>query len=376
MFDSIESLIEDIRQGKMVLILDDEDRENEGDLVMAAEKVRPEDINFMAKYGRGLICMPMTVERCERLGLLPMVPGKVQATHFTVSIEAREGVTTGISAADRAHTIQTAVQPHAQASDLVQPGHVFPIVAQPGGVLRRAGHTEASTDLARLAGLEPAAAIVEVLNEDGSMARRDDLLAMAQHHGLKIGTIADLIRYRITHEETMECIATFDLETRFGVFQVRAMQDLLDEEIHFALIKGDLDLHAHAVTNVRVHYQEDIGDVFAVKGVEKSWALHAAMQQIADLGTGVIVYLSHRQSSRALLQSLQQHSQHQNISQNLGMRAFDNSLRMVGTGARILRYLKVRKMRLLSTPKHFHALAGFDLEVVGYCAPGEACTPS
>jgi 3,4-dihydroxy 2-butanone 4-phosphate synthase / GTP cyclohydrolase II len=364
-FDTIESLIADLQQGKMILLLDDEDRENEGDLVMAAEKVRPEDINFMVKYGRGLVCMPMTQARCQQLGIPLMVPGQVQSTHFTVSIEAREGVSTGISAEDRAKTVRAAVAKHAKPSDLVQPGHIFPIMAQPGGVLRRAGHTEASTDLVRMAGMEPAAVIVEVLNDDGTMARRDDLAQMAKQHGLKIGTIADLIRYRIQHERTIECVATFELDTRFGLFQVQAMLDMLDQEVHFVLTKGQIS--PEAVLPVRVHYQEDVGDTFAVKGMEKVWSLHRAMEFIQAQEAGVIVYLSHRSSSHELMERLQRHRRSEAVrSKSLD---WDHSMRTVGTGARILQYLGVKKMQLLSAPKHFHALSAFGLEIVEYCHP-------
>jgi 3,4-dihydroxy-2-butanone 4-phosphate synthase len=238
--NTIEEIIDDLRQGKMVIIMDDEDRENEGDLLMAAEQVTPEAINFMARYGRGLICLTLTRERCQQLRL-PLMVGineSPHSTNFTVSIEAASGVTTGISAADRATTVQAAVRPDALPQDLVQPGHIFPLMAQPGGVLVRAGHTEAGCDLARLAGLAPASVIVEILNEDGTMARRPDLEVFAQRHGLKIGTIADLIHYRVANEKTIERVSECNLPTEFGDFRLIAFQDCIDNELHMALVKG------------------------------------------------------------------------------------------------------------------------------------------
>src|SRR5690606_21372288 len=241
--NTTEELIEDIRQGKMVILMDDEDRENEGDLLMAASLVRPEDINFMARYGRGLICLTLTRERCRQLRLPLMVSdtNDKHATNFTVSIEAAEGVTTGISAYDRAHTVRVAVAPDAKPEDLVQPGHIFPLMAQPGGVLTRAGHTEAGCDLTRLAGLEPAAVIVEILSEDGTMARRDELLAFARRHGLKIGTIADLIKYRLEKEESVEAISELDVETEFGPFRMVCFEDHVNRTVHLALVRGEID---------------------------------------------------------------------------------------------------------------------------------------
>ena len=240
--NSSKEIIEDIRQGKMVILMDDEDRENEGDLIMAAELVRADDINFMARYGRGLICLTLTRERCERLRLPMMVSqnNERHTTNFTISIEAAEGVTTGISAADRAVTVRTAVASNAKASDLVQPGHIFPLMAQPGGVLTRAGHTEAGCDLARLAGLEPASVIVEILNEDGTMARRPDLEKFAADHNIKIGTIADLIEYRMLNEKSVERMATSRMPTEFGEFKLHAYRNVIDNQVHLALVKGDL----------------------------------------------------------------------------------------------------------------------------------------
>ncbi|MFW5824041.1 MAG: 3,4-dihydroxy-2-butanone-4-phosphate synthase, partial [Marinobacter sp.] len=256
--NSVEEIIEDIRQGKMVILMDDEDRENEGDLVMAAEHCTPEAINFMARFGRGLICMPMTRERCEQLGLPLMVQSNHSGfgTKFTLSIEAAEGVTTGISAADRARTVQAAVARHAKASDLVQPGHIFPLMADPGGVLSRAGHTEASCDLAALAGCEPAGVICEIMNDDGTMARREDLESFAEQHGLKVGTIADLIHYRTMNECTIECVEQYDLDTEYGVFNLRTYKDSIQGATHLALVMGEI--RADEPTLVRVHVTDTL----------------------------------------------------------------------------------------------------------------------
>src|SRR5690554_2586648 len=255
-------IIEDIKAGKMVILMDDEDRENEGDLIMAAECITPEAINFMARYGRGLICLTLTEERCEQLNL-PLMVGQNNspyATNFTVSIEAAEGVTTGISAADRAQTVLAAVAKDAKPADLVMPGHIFPLKAREGGVLNRAGHTEAGCDLAKLAGLEPAAVIVEILNEDGSMARRPDLEIFAKEHGLKMGTIADLIHYRLQNEPTVERVAECRMPTEFGEFRLVAYRDLLERELHLALVKGDIE--PEESTLVRVHMQHTLCDLF------------------------------------------------------------------------------------------------------------------
>eukprot|EP00903_Cladosiphon_okamuranus_P004273 g4271.t1 len=293
--NSIEEIIEDIRQGRMVILMDDEDRENEGDLVMAASLVRPEDINFMATEGRGLICLTLTKERCQQLNLDPMVQANesVYGTNFTVSIEAAEGVTTGISAADRARTIQAAVAPQAMPKDIVQPGHIFPIMAQPGGVLSRAGHTEAGCDLARLAGLESAAVIVEIMNEDGSMARRPDLEAFAEKHALKIGTIEDLIHYRLTNETTVECIKVREVETDYGPFQLRTYHDVARDQYHHAFVVGTFDDGEPVLT--RVHLPTPLRDLFGliIPGKQRSsrWTIHTAMRRVADEGRGVVVTL-------------------------------------------------------------------------------------
>jgi len=361
--NSTEEIIEDIRQGKMVIIMDDEDRENEGDLIMAAERVRPEDINFMAKYGRGLICLTLTRERCQSLRL-PMMVNENNAAHataFTVSIEAAEGVTTGISAADRAVTVQAAVAKDAKAEDVVQPGHVFPLMAQSGGVLTRAGHTEAGCDYARLAGLEPAAVIVEILNEDGTMARMPDLKKFAKEHDLKIGTIADLIEYRVSNEHTVERIAERKIDTEQGDFKLIAYHDTIDEQLHFALVKGEID--STKPTMVRVHMQNTLCDVVGSLGHGCSWPLHDAMQRIDEVGNGVVVILRGHEDNDSLLKNVQGSEQNKHVRKNA---QGATELRTYGVGAQILSDLGVRQMRVLSSPIIMHGLSGFGLEVLEY----------
>ncbi|MFC6440528.1 bifunctional 3,4-dihydroxy-2-butanone-4-phosphate synthase/GTP cyclohydrolase II [Bowmanella sp. JS7-9] len=358
-------LIEDIRQGKMVILMDDEDRENEGDLVMAAEFVTPEAINFMVTHARGLVCLPMTEERCRRLNLPLMVEnnGAQFSTNFTVSIEAAEGVTTGISAADRAKTILTAVAKDAKASDIVQPGHIFPLIAKQGGVLNRAGHTEAGVDLARLAGCEPAAVIVEILNDDGSMARRPQLEAFAQKHDLKIGTIADMIEYRNLNETTVEKVAECRLPTRYGDFQLITYKDVIDNQLHYAMKKGPIS--ADVPTIVRVHLQDTFSDVLgSTRSIERSMGLPEAMEKIAAEG-GVLVILGKQESERDIINRIYQFAAEDRGDQPTG-KTWQGSSRTVGVGCQILASLGVGKMRLLSKPKKYHALSGYGLEVVEY----------
>ena len=365
-FNSIEEIIGDIRRGRMVVIVDDEDRENEGDLLMAASMVRPEDINFMARFGRGLICLTLTRERCRQLHLPLMVTDtdESHATNFTVSIEAREGVTTGISAYDRAHTVRTAVAPNASPDDIEQPGHIFPLMAQPGGVLTRAGHTEAGCDLARLAGLEPAAVIVEILNEDGTMARRGDLEQFVQEHGLKMGTIEDLIRYRIEHERTVRRVAEAPLATEFGDFRLVAYEEMTGSNVHFALVMGQLD--PRQPTLVRVHVEHTICDLFAATGGPCGWPMRDALARIRAEGGGVLVLLRQQQPAADLIRQVR--------ALGLGGAGAEASprggpatdRRNLGIGAQILADLGVSKMRLMSAPQRFHGLGGFGLEVVEY----------
>jgi 3,4-dihydroxy 2-butanone 4-phosphate synthase/GTP cyclohydrolase II len=365
-FNTTEEIIEDLRRGRMVVIMDDEDRENEGDLVLASERTTPEAINFMAKYGRGLICMTLTKDRCRQLRLPLMVntDNQLESTNFTVSIEAAEGVTTGISAADRATTVLAAVRPDAQPQDLIQPGHIFPLMAQPGGVLVRAGHTEAGCDLARLAGFEASSVIVEILNEDGTMARRPDLERFAAEHDLKIGTIADLIQYRIKNEKTVERVTSCNLNTQHGDFRLLAYQDVIGSEMHLALVKGKIS--PDRPTLVRVHVQNTLCDIF--EGTRDcGWPLRRVMDQVAEAGEGVIVVLRNYDTARDIVQRIQDYKWH-GVDDQIPERdkAQDDDLRTIGVGAQILSDLGVRKMRVMSAPKHLHALAGFDLEVVEF----------
>ena len=363
--NTIKEIIDDLRQGRMVIVMDDEDRENEGDLIMAASMVRPEDINFMATHGRGLICLTLTRERCRQLDLPLMVTdtGDRHGTNFTVSIEAAEGVTTGISAYDRALTVRAAVRADAKPADIVQPGHIFPLMAQPGGVLTRAGHTEAGCDLTRLAGLEPAAVIVEILNEDGAMARRPDLERFAAEHGLKIGAIADLIRYRTEHEKTVERVAECLWPSEFGVFRLLAYRDVVRKDLHFALIHGEYDGDESVL--VRVHVQNELCDLFA-PGAQSvcGWPLRDALARVAEEGSGVVVILRHTQSADELLAQIRHCNQpdHGETKSAVG----DHELRTLGVGSQILADVGVRSMRILGAPKVMHGLSGFGLTVTEY----------
>lgn len=361
--NTVEELIDDIRQGKMVVLMDDEDRENEGDLIMAAEQVRPEDINFMAKHARGLICLTLSEERCKLLELPLMVSDNnaAHSTNFTVSIEAAEGVTTGISAADRARTIRAAVSRDAVAKDIVQPGHIFPLMAQPGGVLSRAGHTEAGCDLARLAGFDPSAAIVEIMNEDGTMARRPDLEVFAREHDLKIGTIADMIHYRSVKEKTVVCINERQVETEFGQFELRTYRDVARGELHFVMSRGEIS--PEEATLVRVHVLDSARDLLALERPEavgdKSWTFRSALQKVDKEGAGVVVLICHGQPSSEIEESIDWM-----LSGKKKRPSQDLVYKQVGTGSQILKDLGVRKMKLMSAPVKFSALSGFDLEVV------------
>jgi 3,4-dihydroxy 2-butanone 4-phosphate synthase/GTP cyclohydrolase II len=362
---SIEEIIEDVRQGKMVILVDDEDRENEGDLLMAAEHVRPEDINFMARYGRGLICLTLTRERCEQLQLPLMVSDNNarHSTNFTVSIEAAEGVTTGISAADRATTVQAAVKRDARASDVVQPGHIFPLMAQPGGVLTRAGHTEAGVDLARLAGVEPASVICEILKEDGSMARLPELVEFAREHGLKVGAIADLIRYRLEHEATVERVSECRFPTVFGDFRLLAYHDTIDGCTHLALIKGTIERDAPTLVRVQLH--TGMFDRLADFKKPAHWPLGAALERIGAAPAGVVVLIDRQDSPAALVRRIR-HFQMEDMGIEFPWQTDGSELRMVGIGAQILVDCGVGKMRVLGTPKKVHSLSGFDLDIVEY----------
>lgn len=363
-FSGIEDIIADIEAGKMVIMVDDENRENEGDLLMAAERVRPEDINYMARYGRGLICLTMSRERCAQLRLPLMVAetDHRHTTNFTISIEAAEGITTGISAHDRARTIQVAVAAGAKPEDLSQPGHIFPVMAQPGGVLTRAGHTEAGCDLARLAGLEPAATIVEILNEDGSMARRPDLERFALEHDIKIGTIADLIAYRLEKERNIERIAEQLVETDHGQLTMYCYDDHVHQTVHIALAKGDLSSVPDPL--VRVHIQDTLGDGLGIRSPNLGWPLDSAIARIAEEDVGVIVILREQESARDLMDMVK--GLENNRDDLKQRRDGDSVLRTYGIGAQILRDLNIQKMRVLSAPKQMYGISGFDLEVTEY----------
>ena len=362
--NTIKEIIDDIRAGKMVVLMDDENRENEGDLIMASSMVRPEDINFMAKHGRGLICLTLTRERCEQLRLPLMVrdSDSKHSTNFTLSIEAARGVTTGISAYDRAHTVRAAVTPNARPEDVIQPGHIFPVMAQPGGVLTRAGHTEAGCDLARLAGHEPSSVIVEILNDDGTMARRPDLERFTVAHGLKMGTVADLIDYRLKNEPTVERVAKCAMPTEYGDFQLVAYRDLLESELHIALVKGYIDPDKPVL--VRVHLQHTLCDLF---GNQRGcgWPLTDALRRIEQEGTGIAVILRQPEQPETLISQIRDYE-----AQDAGTEWTEpeksEDLRTYGIGAQILIDLGVQHMRVLSAPKKMHALSGFGLDVVEY----------
>lgn len=363
--NSIEELIEDYKQGKMVILMDDEDRENEGDLLVPAQTVTAEDINFMARYGRGLICLTLNKERCQQLHLPLMVRDNQDphGTNFTVSIEAAEGVTTGISAADRAVTIRAAIAEQAGPQDIVTPGHVFPLMAQPGGVLTRAGHTEAGCDLAKLAGLSPASVIVEIMNEDGTMARRDDLEAYAKAHQLKIGTIADLIEYRLQNEKTIERVSQCRLPTEFGEFQLIGYQDVLEQRAHFALTFGEIN--PAEPTLVRVHMADTLCDFFGSEREECGWSLRSAMAQIAQAGSGVLVVLRKHEKGSELLDKIQQFQM-----KDRGIKTpetlNEDDAKTYGLGAQIVSDLGLKKLKVIGSSYKLNALSGFGLEVVEY----------
>ena len=363
----IHEIIEELKCGRMVVIMDDEDRENEGDLLIAAQKARPEDINFMALHGRGLICLTLTPDRCRQLNLPLMVNENLTpfTTNFTVSIEAAEGVTTGISAADRATTVQAAIRPNAQPADIIMPGHIFPLMARKGGVLARAGHTEAGVDLARMAGLMPASVICEILSEDGSMARLPELEKFALRHKLKIGTIADLIHYRMQNEATVQRVAECRLPTEFGEFRVIAYHDDIDDTTHLALVKGEIERERPAL--VRVHVHGSLLDLLGVAHRAGSWSLRDAMAYLAAQG-GVLVILQQDEPAEELIRHVQHfHRQEQGIE--LATRRPQQALRTYGLGSQILADLGVGKMRVLSHPVKAPGLSGFGLEIVEYISP-------
>jgi 3,4-dihydroxy 2-butanone 4-phosphate synthase/GTP cyclohydrolase II len=359
----VKDIVADLRAGKMVILVDEEDRENEGDLVLAAEHVTPEAINFMVTHARGLVCLTLTEDRCRQLGLWQMARDNKSphSTAFTVSIEAAEGVTTGISAHDRARTVRVAVAANAKPEDLVQPGHVFPIMARPGGVLIRAGHTEAGCDLAQMAGLAASSVICEIMNEDGSMARLPQLLEFAAKHQLKIGTIRDLIHYRAETEKLLECVADREVSCAHGSFRLRAFADKTSSEVHLALTMGNIATDEE--TLVRVHEPISVLDFLDCASRRHSFSVDQSMRIIAKQGKGVLVLLHRKEASDDLLSALREEAEKP---------AAKWDPRLYGIGAQILREVGVGKMRLLASPRKMPSMAGFGLEVCGYLSPEEA----
>ena len=357
----VEDIIAEIRAGRMVILVDEEDRENEGDLVLAADHVTPEAINFMARFGRGLICLTLTRERCEHLRLPPMAArnGTFYSTAFTVSIEAAEGVTTGISAADRARTVQAAVARNAQPADLVQPGHVFPLQAVDGGVLIRAGHTEAGCDLAAMAGCSPSAVICEIMKDDGTMARLPDLQLFAAQHGLKIGTIADLIHHRSRNESVAEKIGERPLHTAYGEFTAHAFRDKTSQSVHLALVKGSWD--ASDTVPVRVHEPLSVLDALEIRRSMHSWGLDTSLHYLDSQGKGVAVLLNCGESPERLLEQFEGTARAAQAPERGRM-----DLRTYGIGAQILRECGVHKMRLMGNPRRMPSMTGYGLEITGY----------
>jgi 3,4-dihydroxy 2-butanone 4-phosphate synthase/GTP cyclohydrolase II len=368
--NSVEEIISDIRQGRMVVLLDDDEEKghNEGVVAIAAEHVDASHVNFMARQAKGLVCLALTQERCQLLGLPPMAdePSGEKA-HFTVSIEAREGITTGISAADRARTVQVTVSPQAVAEDIVQPGHIFPLVAVPGGVLTRAGHTEAASDYARLAGLQPAAMIADVLTADGLLANGVQLQEFASKHGLKIGSIADLIHFRVVSERTIRKVREGQVQTAHGAFQLAAYRDSTTGAVHLALYLGTIK--AQEPTLVRVHVQSTVRDMLGAESAgSASWSISKCLQAVQDAGTGVVVLLARSESNDQLLHSIDIALGGSEIVRTSGDNP--NTYMTVGLGSQILRDLGVGKIRLMGAPIKYNAISGFDLEVTEYVAPG------
>jgi len=356
---SVEEILAEIRAGRMVILVDEEDRENEGDLILAAEHVTPEAINFMVTHARGLVCLTITEARSQQLGLTPMARDNKSPynTAFTVSIEAAEGVSTGISAQDRARTVEVAVARNARPEDVVQPGHVFPITAKPGGVLVRAGHTEAGCDLAQLAGLEPASVICEVLKEDGTMARLPDLIEFAREHGLKIGTIADLIHYRSRNETLVKRSHSRTVKTAYGEFLLHAFSDLTTDGVHLALTRGDITPEREVL--VRVHEPLSVLDFLDTGSRRHNFSLDVALRALAKAEAGVIVLLHRPETGQDILSSLSDQG-------DAPVPAAKWDPRIYGIGAQILRDLGVRKMKLMASPRRMPSMTGFDLEVTGY----------
>ena len=353
--NNIIEIIEDIKDGKMVIILDDESRENEGDLVCAADLVTSEIINFMASRGKGLICLPMSTNLCDKYDLQMMTNNNKAAnrTAFTVSIEAAEGITTGISAADRAHTIRTAVNKESIASDIVQPGHIFPLKAMEGGVLSRAGHTEASCDLAKLAGLQSAGVICEIMNDDGTMARRDDLIKFGKDNNIKVGTIADLIDYRLSSDSTVEAIHEKDVSNEFGDFKLIVWRDVINDEYHFSLSKGNLQSIESPL--VRVQTQSILQDTLGIEDLGKNWSIRKSLERISKEEVGLFVLINHRDAKSYWLNKLEDKEVEPKTNR-----------RVIGVGSQILRALDLKKISVLGTPTKYNAVSGFNIEITGF----------
>ena len=353
--NNIIEIIEDIKNGKMVIILDDESRENEGDLICAADLVTPEIINFMASKGRGLICLPMSTNLCDKYDLQMMTSNNKAAnrTAFTVSIEAAEGITTGISAADRAYTIRTAVNKDSKASDIVQPGHIFPLKAMEGGVLSRAGHTEAACDLAKLAGLQSAGVICEIMNDDGTMARRDDLIKFGKDNNIKVGTIADLIDYRLSSDSTVEAIHEKDVSNEFGDFKLIVWRDIINDEYHFSLSKGNLQSIESPLVRVQTH--SILQDTLGIEDLGKNWSIRKSLERISKEEAGLFVLINHRDAKSYWLNKLEDKEVEPKANR-----------RVIGVGSQILRALDLKKISVLGTPTKYNAVSCFNIEITGF----------
>ena len=353
--NNIIEIIKDIKDGKMVIILDDESRENEGDLVCAADLVTPEIINFMASKGKGLICLPMSTNLCEKYDLQMMTSNNKAAnrTAFTVSIEAANGITTGISVADGAHTIRTAVNKISVASDIVQPGHIFPLKAMEGGVLSRAGHTEAACDLAKLAGLQSAGVICEIMNDDGTMARRDDLIKFGKENNIKVGTIADLIDYRLSSDSTVESIHEKDVSNEFGDFRLIVWRDIINDEYHFSLSKGDLQSIESPLVRVQTH--SILQDTLGIEDLGKNWSIRKSIERISKEEAGLFVLINHRDAKSYWLNKLENKEVEPKANR-----------RVIGVGSQILRALDLKKISVLGTPTKYNAVSGFNIEITGF----------
>jgi len=366
---SLGEILAELRAGRMVVIMDDEDRENEGDLIMAAEHATPEAVAFMIRHTSGIICVPMEEEQLARLELPQMVPVNSEShrTAFTVSVDLRAGTTTGVSSGDRAATIRALADAASAAADFARPGHIFPLRARRGGVLVRAGHTEAAVDLCRLAGLKPAGVLCEVMNDDGSMARRPQLQEFARRHGLKIGTIADLIRHRLRNERSVERLSEHSVQTEAGEFRLYTYQDCVSLEVHVALAHGRLDGEPSPL--VRVHLADTLRDLLGLQGASRTWTLRAAMQRIVEAGSGVVVVLRQQESARELADAVRTFvaaAPPGALPEPAASEADRTVLRTFGVGAQILKDLGVRRMRVLSAPKQMHGISAFGLEIEGY----------